>query len=106
MLGDLMQQLDEVYTVLAEFAVVKLNRSFSEEQFLALAQGFVEQQAWPIAFMEQGADWQVLGFYLEQQLWWWRYDALSQSAWFECANSEAFSSACASLLSSLKRAKF
>lgn len=101
-----MQQLDAAYTVLAEFAVVKLNRCVDEEQFLPLAQAFVEQQAWPIAFEEQGADWQVLGFYIERQLWWWRYDGLSQSAWFECANSDAFSAGCTSLLASLKHAKF
>ncbi len=101
-----MQQLSSAYTVLAEFAVVQLSRSFDEEQFLPLAQAFIQQQAWPISFIEQGADWQALGFYLEQQLWWWRYDGLSQSAWFECANIDAFSAGCTRLLASLNHANF
>lgn len=101
-----MQQLSVSYTLMPEFAVVQLSCSFDEEQFLPLAKAFIEQQAWPISFIEQGADWQAIGFYLEQQLWWWRYDGLSQSAWFECANSDAFTSACAKLVAVLKHAKF
>ncbi|GDY27352.1 hypothetical protein AHAT_32420 [Agarivorans sp. Toyoura001] len=101
-----MQQLTPLFEVLEEHGVIKLNHLFEEQQFLAQAQDFIEQQAWPISFAEQGADWLVLGFYLEQQLWWWRFDALTESAWFECANSEHFQASCTPLLAVLKHASF
>ncbi|MGY5451233.1 hypothetical protein ACVFI8_09880 [Agarivorans sp. MS3-6] len=101
-----MQQLSGRVDILEEHAVIKLNLVFSEAHFLAQAKQFVEQQSWPISVTEQGADWQVLGFYLGPQLWWWRFDGLSESTWFECANSEHFQASYPSLLAALKHASF
>lgn len=101
-----MQQLAGGIEVLAEHAVITISKSFTESQFLASAEQFVKQQQWQQAFIEQGADWQVLGFYIDQQLWWFRYDALSQGAWFECANSEHFQASYAPLLAALNHANF
>ncbi|GAB1622481.1 hypothetical protein AAOGI_25310 [Agarivorans albus] len=101
-----MQQLANGVEILSEHSVVTIAKQFSESQFLASAQQFVKQQQWQQVFVEQGADWQVLGFYIEQQLWWFRYDALSQGAWFECANSEHFHTSSAPLLAALNHANF
>ncbi|WP_432455467.1 hypothetical protein ACRRS0_08420 [Agarivorans sp. QJM3NY_29] len=99
-----MQQLIKAYQILSEHGAINLQHQLTEQNFMAFARQFIEQHGWAESFNEQGADWQVLGFYLEQQLWWWRYDLLSDSCWFECANLLQFPASCAPLLVALEHA--